>query len=463
MIIPMVYFLKDDEQLLVERFTERTVINGPGRYVSRAFESVRKRKAVVLEARDYVYIKNQLTGEIHVERGPLLYFLTANETIIKKLTAIPLKESEYIKVLDNNTGVVRVERGEATVYLEPHEEALSDEPQDGITIDEHHAVMIRNMTTGQRELITTPQVFIPSPTQTIDSIPGRIRLEDHETMIIRDRDGRYIFRSGQDTERSFFLDPYQEAVTLRWSSGIHKDSRSLQVTRIDTRPKFMWFEFEVRTQDNVELVIGITFFWQITDVEGMIKVTDDAPGDLCSHARSMIIQSVSRVTLEQFLDDFNNIVRQAVIEAKDDFYSDRGMVVHAVEVRSVACKDPDTQHILQEIIQETTNRLNRLQQQESENEVRLKHLQGQIEAEQVRGDLLQIQREHSRTEALIDGEAEAQKVQAFLDGLGDLPIEEKIAIFNTLRKEDMLTAISRGDAQVYFTPNDVNLSIESKS
>lgn len=461
MIIPMIHFLKDDEQLLVTRFTERIVINGPGQYTSKPLERVNRRRAVVLEARDYVYIKNHLTGEIHVERGSQMFFLGANETVIKRLSAIPLKEGHYIKVLDNNTGVVRVERGEATVYLEPHEETLSDEPLQGVTIDEHNAVVVRDLTTGQRELITQPQVFIPSPTQFIYTTPRRIRLEDHDTMIIRDRDGKYILRSGQDEERSFFLDPYQETVTLFWSSGIHKDARSLKVTRIDIRPKFMWFEFEVRTQDNVELVIGITFFWRITDVEGMIKVTDDAPGDLCSHARSMIIQSVSRVTLEQFLADFNNIVRQAVIEQEDTFYSDRGMVVHAVEVRSVACKDPDTQRILQEIIQETTNRLNRLQQQESENEIQLKQLHGQIESEQVRGDLLQIQRDHSRTEALIDGEAEAQKVQAFFDGLGDLPIEEKIALFNTLRKEDMLTAISQGHARVYFTPNDVNLSIES--
>jgi len=461
MIIPMVHFMKEDEQLLVETFTERRVINGPGQYVSRPLERIHKRKATVLENRDYIYIKNILTGEIKVERGPQLYFLTATEEVTKRLTAIPLKESEFIRIIDNNTGVVRVVRGEATVYLEPHEETLDEKPRPGYTIDEHTAVMVRDIRTGQRDLITEPQVFIPSPMQEVYDVPRLIRLEDHETIIIRDRDGRYIFRSGQDEERSFFLDPYQEAVRLNWSSGIHKDTRSLRVTRIDTRPKFMWFEFEVRTQDNVELIIGITFFWQITDVEGMIRVTDDAPGDLCSHARSMIIQSVSRVTLEQFLEDFNIIVREAVIRDDDSFYDDRGMIVHAVEVRSVACKDPDTQRILQEIIQETTNRLNRLQQQESENEIQLKDLEGQIESERVRGDLLQIQREHSRTEALIAGEAESQKVQAFFDGLGDLPIEEKVAIFNTLRKRDMLSDLSEGHARLYFTPNDVNLSIES--
>jgi hypothetical protein len=48
-------------------------------------------------------------------------------------------------------------------------------------------------------------------------------------------------------------------VTLHWSTGIHKDCRDLGITKFVLRPKFMWYEFEVRTQDNVEIVIGITF------------------------------------------------------------------------------------------------------------------------------------------------------------------------------------------------------------
>lgn len=60
------------------------------------------------------------------------------------------------------------------------------------------------------------------------------------------------------------------------------------------------------------------------------------------------------------------------------------------------------------------------------------------------------------------GEAEADRVRAFFEGLGDIPLTEKLAIYNTLRKTDALQAISAGEAQLYFTPSDVNLSIESK-
>jgi hypothetical protein len=320
---------------------------------------------------------------------------------------------------------------------------------------------VRDITSVQLSLITEKQVFIPSAAQEVVEVSELIRLEDHQTVIIKDREGRYVFRHGSDASRSFFLQPYEELVTLWWSSGIHKDRRELRLTHIDKRPKYMWYDFDVRTQDNVELVIGLTFFWQVMDVEAMLKMTDDTTGDVSSHARSTIIQAVSRATLERFLADFNNIVGNAVLgNTNDAFYRERGVQIHAVEVRSVACKDPETQRILMEIIQETTNRLNRLQKQESENEVKLRRLQGDIETENARGQLLAIQRDHARVEALTMGESESEKVRIFLEGLGgNLAMDQKIAIFNTLRKGDVLANLSKGNASLYFTPNDVDLKI----
>src|SRR5690606_29775127 len=151
------------------------------------------------------------------------------------------------------------------------------------------------------------------------------------------------------------------------------------------------------------LVIGITFFWQIVDVGRMVRSTDDAPGDICSHARSRIIQAVSQVSLERFLASFNPIIGATGPGGGAAFYGERGVGLRAGEVRSLACKDPATQRVLQEIIQETTNRLNRLQQQESENEVRLRQIRGEIEAEELRGRLMEVRREVDLAGAEIGG------------------------------------------------------------
>jgi regulator of protease activity HflC (stomatin/prohibitin superfamily) len=462
LIFPRLYFVKEDEQLLIESFGTRRVINGPTRYVARPLERVKHRKGIVLAPTDYIRLRNNLTGELRNELGPQLYFLGPHEIVDAERKAIPLSENEYVRLQDTKSGEVRIERGEGLVYLSPTETILEPK-QNGIDIDDDTAVVVRDISTGQLSLITEKQVFVPTAHQRIVNIRPLIKLEDHEVVVVRDRAGRYRFRRGSDEDRSFFLDTHEDLVLLNWSAGLHKDKRSLSLSKFDMRPKFMWYEFEVRTQDNVELIIGITFFWQITDMETMIRATDDTTGDICSHARSMIIQGVSQVSLERFLAEFNTIVGNTVLREDDPFYQNRGCIIHAVEIRSITCKDPDTQRILQEIIQETTNRLNRLQKQESENEIHIKQIQGQIDAEEMRGQLLETQRDHSMTEALTIGQAEAERIRSFLETLGDnLSIDEKLAVFNTLRKHDMLEVISSGSAQVYFTPSDVDLSIEAR-
>ncbi len=463
MLIPWVYFVKEGQQLLIESPTKRWTFNGPGRYFASPFQKVTYRQGITLGPTEYIRIHDTLTGELRNEIGPQLYFLSASEEVIERLKAIPLKRDQYVRLLDTSSGEIRVVRGECSVYLSPTEKQIG-QVQRGVYIDQETSVVVLDTETGRLELITEQQVFFPNEHQEIKKIQRLTRLADHETMILKDDTGHYVFKTGAGGDRSFFIDPYSEVVTLHWSSGLYKDHRNLEISLIDSRPKFMWYEFEVRTQDNVELVLGLTFFWQIVDVPQMIRTTDDTTGDICSHARSAIIQAVSRSTLEDFLSSFNPIVRDAVLNEQDTFYEERGVILHAIEVRSITCKDTDTQMVLQEIIRETTNRLNRLQKQESINEIELKKLQGRIESETMRGQLLELQRQNRQLSARIDGESEATKIRVFLELLGeDVPLEDKIALFNTLRKREMLDGLSKGNVQLYFTPSDVDLSIESRS
>jgi hypothetical protein len=47
----------------------------------------------------------------------------------------------------------------------------------------------------------------------------------------------------------------------------------------------MWYEFNARTKDNVEIIVGVTFFWRIFDVRSLVQTTSDPPGDLCAHGK----------------------------------------------------------------------------------------------------------------------------------------------------------------------------------
>jgi len=344
--------------------------------------------------------------------------------------------------------------------LKPTEQ-LTQDVKEALNIDDDSSVLIRDLRTGKLNLITEHQVFFPSNDQKIEEQRTRIRLDNYQVVIVKDETGKFLFKKGSDKESSFFLQPHWELVSVLWSTGIHKDKKALRITHFDCRPQFTWYDFEVRTKDNVELVLGLTFFWQILSVETMIHVTGDAVGDMCSHARSIIIQSSSKVTLEIFLGNFNEFVTKSIMNPEDKFCEKRGFVIHGVEVRSITCKDPGTQKILQEIIQETTNRLSRLQKQESENETKLKQIEGDIAAQKLGQELSMLKQQHHQGEALNEGKAEALRIKAFMDGLGDIP--DKSELFHLLRKKEILSELSKGKSTLYFTPSDVNLSIQSKT
>merc|ERR1711939_968641 len=218
---------------------------------------------------------------------------------------------------------------------------------------------------------------------------------------------------------AFFLQPHHELVTMMWSSGTSPDDTKknivrnakqvaykVPVTKIDMRPQYAFFEYTVRTSDNVELVPEGTIFWQVSDVRRMIERTGDPKGDVWYHARSALIQAVSLVTLETFMSSFNALVVKAA-ETDKAFYEERGVVLHNLEVVRYEPKDAETAHVLQKIIQETTNHINRMQQQKSENEVEKEKMTALIAIEKL--------------EASVAGEAEgtrlAQSTLAFMEQL----------------------------------------------
>jgi hypothetical protein len=429
-----------------------------------------KQNAISLKKTEYVRLADANTGKIRVEKGEQMIFPTTFEDVLDggKQTAINLKVFEYVKIIDNSTGEVRVVRGEKVVFLGATEALLDKGKKGAIEVDEEKAAKIRNKKTGSLSLMTTKGIFIPKPEEEIDDVQQLVRLMDYEAVILKNEKGEFTYYYGDDKKRgdkprSFFVPPYHEINSLTWSKGRRRDSRKLVIHKIDCRPQFMNFEFNCRTSDNVELVLEGTFFWEISDVEQMVKITGDTTGDICSHARSRFIQLVAKVTLKQFMNDFNNIAKQAH-QSDDDFYDKRGVKIHSLEVTRYQCADASTAQILEQIIQETTNRMNRLQQQESANEVGIFQLQGEIEQEKLKGDLITVRQKHKLLEASGTGTAEAERVNVFMQQVeGQVKdLDKRIALWSTLRKQDALEAVSNGNAKIYFTPADCNLAITTK-
>merc|ERR1719450_1510196 len=103
------------------------------------------------------------------------------------------------------------------------------------------------------------------------------------------------------------------------------------------------------------------------------------------------------------------------------FYDERGVVVHNLEVVRYEPKDAETGRTLQAIIQETTNHINRMQQQKSENEVEKEKMAALIDIERQRAGLIKEKTANEKLEASVAGEAEgtrlAQSTLAFMEQL----------------------------------------------
>jgi len=228
----------------------------------------------------------------------------------------------------------------------------------------------------------------------------------------------------------------------------------------------------VRTSDNVELVLEGTIFWQVVDVPKMIQTTGDPKGDVWFHARSCMIQAVSQITLEAFMSDFNQIVKEATA-THDSFYSDRGVKMHALEVTRYACADAATSRVLQEIIQETTNRINRMQKQQSENDVQREKMSGDIEVEKQKAALVQAQCDNERMRAIIDGEADGLRMSksaaTFFSVLAEAPPSEEsqLQLFKFVQDQQESTKrtahLSSGNANLFLAPQDMNLKLNMQS
>jgi hypothetical protein len=223
----------------------------------------------------------------------------------------------------------------------------------------------------------------------------------------------------------------------------------------------MYFEFNCRTSDNVELVLEGTFFWQVQDVPAMLRTTGDVPGDVCNHARSQFIRLVSRVTLKEFMENLHTISKQ-VYDEDQDFYARRGIQIRSLEVTRYSCAEAKTRIILEKIIQETTNRLNRLSQAESENEVNIFTTQGRIAQETLKTQLLQIQHEQQEIAAKSEGTAKAKKAAAFTSGIKDVVpgLDARMDMWETLRKVDGLSTVAKANSKIYYTKSDLDLSLE---
>ncbi|CAF1382865.1 unnamed protein product [Adineta ricciae] len=465
-IKPMIDLSATQYITIMDKLTgAKRVESGPKLFCPKPYDAVSDvHNMYNLSSTEYIVVTDESTGEKQTVTGPKLYLPKAYDKISSVYNYTVLNHAQYCRIIDTRTGVMRIEKGPKTFALGPYEQLKEDNRQsifNIINIDTENAVLVKNLDTGMDELITTPQKFIPSFTQTFIEIRKLIKLAPYENMILIDKDGQHVLKNGMK-DKSFFLHPYQQIYTQQWSNDLKKDHQSTtSVDRFDTRNQYMDYEFLVRTADNVEIILDVSIFWQITDLYKLVLVTQDPPEDICNHTRSEILSQVSKYNMKEFMELPNSQLIASVNSDKDDtFFESRGVNVIRVEILQKRCKDPEIQKIFKQIIDEKTNRIKNIEKQEAENEVKLCDLNGQIEAEKLVGTLLKIKKENEREENVADGIAEGSRIQNFIGNLGDdVPLERKLQVYFDIQNTKRLDMLARSKTTLYLTPKEVDTKV----
>lgn len=405
-----IHQLAPEDQILIHNEQGKEVVNGPGTNVVNPFRKKTWRKATRLGPLEYALIEDHLTGlPRHVE-GPKLVFLGAYDMQLGTHQKIILKKDEYIILVEGETGTERVLKGPQTVVPTPTETSPKGK-QKTVFLDTDSAALVVDKTTGMQGLVAKQGVYFPKAYQEVVEVRALIHVLPHETVIERDPKGLYTVHGGSC---AFFLKPYHELVTMTWSSysdpipasATSQPHKRVKVTKIDMRARMLFFTYEVRTNDNVKLQLDGNIFWRVKDVKKMIDTSSDPEGEVWQHARSALIQAVSKTTLSVFMARFNNISMEAfAAQASDGFYAERGVEIISMEVTRYEPVDSRTARVLQQIIQETTNRINRLQVQNSENDVLAAKLVADIQMEKQRTELIETQSKNEQLHAQMTVES----------------------------------------------------------
>eukprot|EP00434_Breviolum_minutum_P011530 symbB.v1.2.010166.t1/scaffold659.1/size175721/7 len=451
----------------------KALITTAGPFVPAPYEEIQQeQQARLLEPLEYAVVKDLLTGEARNEVGPKLLQQGAYEEILKTTRKLVLEKDEYIQLLDKKTGIERVLQGPDQVVPEPSEEAENG-VQKAVFLTDQQAVVVIDRTTGQRRLETTNGVFIPGAYERVLEVRSKYLVLSHQAAVTRDLAGTLTRISGASGSTAFFLQPYEELVQMNWSV-YEPDSQDPvpkeTVTMIDLRAQKQYYNVEVRTSDNVKIRLLGTLFWQVQDVLTMIAMTADPAGDVSQRARSGLIAAVSKATFATFMNEFSNITQQAFAEqSSDSFYASRGVRLQSLEMTRYDMVDQETANILQLIIQESTNRINQLQQQESENDVKAAKLVADIQLEKQRTDLITTQAANEKLQASLQGQAAGTELVesaiAFIDGLNETvtDVADRTALYRLHQQLDSRNVdtanLAGGQAQLFLTPSTLNLQL----
>jgi hypothetical protein len=438
---------------------------GPQQFVPGPYDTPSGIKSMIsLANNQYVYVNDKASGEWRLVKGPRTFHLTPFEIASEIKNVLSLNMLQWVKLVDQNSGKIRIVKGPDTVTLSPYESIIKEGDKDirnAYTVDANNCVHVKDVESGTEQLITAPQKYIPeAPNIQVVCVQELIKLAPYECMILIDRQSKMIFNFGKDSV-GFFIPPFCSIYSQLWSTNRdRKVKNNLKVERFDLRFHDMDFEFTVRSGDNVEILLVVNIYWSIIDVEKMVRSTSDPPQDICNHVRSEIISFASKLSTKELMEQPASEIIKQIHDDDHDFYKARGVSVSRINILEKRCADPAVDKTYKSIIDQKIARVSNLEQQHGENDREIARINGLTKIEVQTNDLLRQELVNLSLKTKTTGETEGGKIKSFFDGLGDMPLDQKMQIFLQIERTKRIELVVKNVPTLYLNPEEVDFHLD---
>mmetsp|Transcript_52982 Transcript_52982/g.110505 ORF Transcript_52982/g.110505 Transcript_52982/m.110505 type:complete len:685 (-) Transcript_52982:1188-3242(-) len=389
------FFLKPGEELVGGRILDVVVLGPDEALLLRATQPF-------TDAGDVA----RTPGDRWTVVGPCEYVPPVEVEVVKRYRAIPLDETEGIYVRNIKTGAVEMVIGR-TYLLGPDEELwekqLSPEVEDLLAMphNDTKGVKVADMARAGGGRDKTRVVTYRTPHN------SALQVYDY-----RQKSSRVVWGPGL-----VMLAPDEQFTILSLSGGKPKKQNQIHALSLSLGPDFMTDVVVVETSDHARLQIQLSYNWKF-DIDSHSRNMEDAAkifqvpdfiGDACKAIASRVRGAVAAASFDDFHKNSAEIIRVAVFgrdadgHIKDAFhFPSNKLVITNIDIQSVEPVDQRTRDALSYSVQQAIEITTKSQEasarhdaerkaQEAVGVLERQKLKDEIEAEQTRRALLELQ------------------------------------------------------------------------
>ncbi|MBI5066486.1 hypothetical protein HZA97_09735 [Candidatus Woesearchaeota archaeon] len=423
-------------------YGEREVRKGPQKFSLRPGEKIEKQptKEHVLTKYDALLVKaredfdNRKAGDKFLVKGPTKYVPSKHEDVLERITAISLSDTDGIYVQNNDTGEVSLVKGPTDYFLQPNESFYEKE----ITKEELQALGLEAQVGRDGVRVLTRQAanksFLEDRTKALV-----LELEDNEIVFLYDGTDTRIEKGPKTT----FLGPYERPKVLNLSGGRPIQPNALKVALLKLGPDFIYDQISVRTKDNAQLLLNITYKWRFKTENNNHKKhfsLEDFVGYTAETLSSEIRGVAAKYDFEEFhAKAFEYIKGQVFGQGNSKLFDENNLEIFGIDITAINPKDPKIAEKLHDAIKNNMDIYCKKITLKATLESERQELEGKKQIEKERGELIKSTNENDRLlsteQAKIQAEAEkirAESQAASTKIVNDAEIESEKKRLNTV-------------------------------